>query len=172
MPNMLKKSDIQEIIEDYVKQSLDDDMEERVSSNPRSMSRMEQQHGDTEDLQIVYKESLAPNDLRHADSRAELLLEESGKTTDFDSGDYKFLCHSLMRANVKILEILKHRELGDYEYEESVIPKQQLAPSPAPEPQVETDPLQEVIELYLSEKESIGTHAITGTAVMRTKQKR
>lgn len=152
MSNILKKSDIQAIIEGYVKQSLDDDIEQRVNSHPRSMSKVDQQYDDTKDLQIIYKESLASNDLRHADSHAKLLLEDAGKTTDYSSESYKLLCHSLMRANVKILEILKHRELGDYEYEESVIPQQQLSSSPAP-PQEETDSLQEVLNLYLSEKE-------------------
>jgi len=106
---------IQEMLEEYIRRSLEDEEEMWINTN-RPLNPDEVSEG-IEALEYVLsdlKEALASADHRHAERIADELLDEKGLRLDKDSPTYKKFCREILKAQIEALEIVLKRRHGDY----------------------------------------------------------
>ncbi len=98
------------------------------------------------------KEQLSKSDYHDVSEAVEWLLTDNDLDVNRESESFKRLCREMLKVEVKILDIAKHRDLGDYEYEEIVFPQ-----APVFSPELDnrpTESISEVIKHYVSESEA------------------
>lgn len=153
----LKISDIQTLVASYAKESLASDEEQRATGKPRTPDAIDHQLDAITDIVSNHREALALNKThRLVTQDADLLLKHSGFTTSKNSDEYKLLCREIAKANINILNVIKNRELGNYD-DESPSMMVPTTPSPAPMPnpvEDDSEPLQKVIDDFMSEKQN------------------
>jgi hypothetical protein len=81
---------------------------------------------------------------------ANLLIQQSGFECDQSSDVFKQFCREMLKASLKVTEVLEMRAEGDYSYEE---PAGLVYPTPAPQGPP-SKLLSELIQLFLEDKES------------------
>jgi integrase len=81
----------------------------------------------------------------------EWLLADNGLDVNKESESFKRLCREMLKVEVKLLEIAKRRDLGDYDYEETLHQVPIFSPELDNRP---TETITEVIKHYVSESEA------------------
>ena len=110
----LSEAQIQSLLDQHLRQSLNDDEERRISAN-----RIDRDDLDDELETIIFiksdlKEELAVNDYEGISSHVDDLLKELNVKPDKKSENYKKLCRELLKVNIKILDTVEKRTVGDY----------------------------------------------------------
>ncbi len=148
----LSPAEIQKLIKQRFEQALEEDETNRT--NRKTLGEEEWMHkwSLNETFLSETKEDLAKSDYHDVSGAVEWLLSDNGLDVNKESENFKRLCREMLKVEVKILEIAKRRDLGDYEFEETVFPQ---APTFSPEQDNRpTETIAEVIKHYVSESEA------------------
>jgi len=148
----LSQSEIQKLVKQRFEQALEEDKAMRANRKPLSEEELMDELDINASFLSETKEQLAKSDYHDVSEPAEWLLADNGLNVNRESESFKRLCREMLKVEVKILGIAKHRDLGDYEYEESVF---QQPPVFLPERDNRpTETITEVIKHYVSESEA------------------
>jgi len=163
----LTKEDIHKIVGCYLNEVLEEDEELRVISDPVPHEVIQAQREEYEATKALLKSAVGRSDHGLMEGIADRLLKERGVKLEKNSYDYKMLCRELLNASVKIVEVLDDRESGNYDYETvapvvapmvtydyETVPPVVTPMVVAPKEEEKGEPLQQVIDSYVSEKKN------------------
>ncbi len=146
----LTEAEIQGLVRQYLTKCLEDDERYRVVEGiPLPPEVHEEQMLGLESIQDWAKQALADCAHEEASKLVDRLLKQNGLTLDPHSYSYNKLCREVLKASVKITDILKKREVGDYPDEIPIIPASAAAQPGEQEP---SELLSKVISLYIAEQ--------------------
>lgn len=112
----LDQSKINDIIRGFIKDSLDEETDIRISrQRPLTDDEIDQRAEFLGSLQADRREALAKSDYRPAANLTDDALQTHGLDIEKGSEDYKRLSHELLMAQIKVLEVEQRRVYGDYE---------------------------------------------------------
>ena len=107
----LSETQIQSLLDQHLRQSLNDDEERRVSANRIDPDDLDDELETITFIKSDLREELAVNDYEGISSHVDDLLKELNIKPDKKSENYKKLCRELLKVNIRILDILLKREL-------------------------------------------------------------
>ena len=110
----LSEAQIQTLLDQHLRQSLNDDEERRVSANRIDPDDLDDELETISFIKSDLKEELAVNDYEGISSHVDDLLKELNVKPDKTSENYKKLCRELLKVNIKILDTVEKRTVGDY----------------------------------------------------------
>jgi integrase len=110
----LSEVQIQSLLDQHLRQSLNDDDERRVSANRIDPDDLDDELETISFIKSDLKEELAVNDYEGISSHVDDLLKELNVKPDKKSENYKKLCRELLKVNIKILDTVEKRTVGDY----------------------------------------------------------
>jgi integrase len=110
----LSEAQIQSLLDQHLRQSLNDDEERRVSANRIDPDDLDDELETISFIKSDLKEELAVNDYEGISSHVDDLLKELNVKPDKKSENYKKLCRELLKVNIKILDTVEKRTVGDY----------------------------------------------------------
>ena len=110
----LSETQIQSLLDQHLRQSLNDDEERRLSANRIDRDDLDDELETISFIKSDLKEELALNDYEGISSHVDDLLKELNVTPDKKSEDYKKLCRELLKVNIRILDNVEKRTVGDY----------------------------------------------------------
>ena len=110
----LSEIQIQSLLDQHLRQSLNDDEERRLSANRIDRDDLDDELETISFIKSDLKEELALNDYEGISSHVDDLLKELNVTPDKKSKNYKKLCRELLKVNIRILDTVEKRTVGDY----------------------------------------------------------
>jgi integrase len=110
----LSEAQIQSLLDQHLRQSLNDDEERRLSANRIDRDDLDDELETISFIKSDLKEELAVNDYEGISSHVDDLLKELNVKPDKKSENYKKLCRELLKVNIKILDTVEKRTVGDY----------------------------------------------------------
>ena len=110
----LSEAQVQTLLDQHLRQSLNDDEERRVSANRIDPDDLDDELETISFIKSDLKEELAVNDYEGISSHVDDLLKELNVKPDKKSENYKKLCRELLKVNIKILDTVEKRTVGDY----------------------------------------------------------
>jgi len=110
----LSETQIQSLLDQHLRQSLNDDEERRLSANRIDRDDLDDELETISFIKSDLKEELALNDYEGISSHVDDLLKELNVTPDKKSENYKKLCRELLKVNIRILDTVEKRTVGDY----------------------------------------------------------
>jgi integrase len=150
----LTEAELKRLVDNHFREVVTD-IEESFLNPHRPLT--EEQHEDRYNavcsLTNDFREWLGRSDHRKVAHLAEVLLQESGFEVDKDSLLFKKLCRELLKVTVKSLEIEEKCLVGDYSWQENLLPP---PPPPMLEPEEPSELLGTVIAKYFQEQERGG----------------
>ena len=111
---MLSEIQIQSLLDQHLRQSLNDDEERRLLANRIDRDDLDDELETISFIKSDLKEELALNDYEGISSHVDDLLKELNVTPDKKSENYKKLCRELLKVNIRILDTVEKRTVGDY----------------------------------------------------------
>ena len=110
----LSETQIQSLLDQHLRQSLNDDEQRRLSANRIDRDDLDDELETISFIKSDLKEELALNDYEGISSHVDDLLKELNVTPDKKSENYKKLCRELLKVNIRILDTVEKRTVGDY----------------------------------------------------------
>lgn len=148
----LSQTEIQKLVRQRFEQALEEDEAMRANRKPLSEEELMDELNLNSSFLSETKEQLAKSDYHDVSEPVEWLLADNDLDVNRGSASFKRLCREMLKAEVKLLEIAKHRDLGDYEYEDTLFQQPRLfSPELDKRP---TETINEVIKHYVSESEA------------------
>ena len=148
----LTEQQINEIIRDRLKRSLEEAEEIRLEQPRRSREDAEEAAWITQGIGIDAQIALAENDYSSWGHLVDALADGAGIKLDKDSEDYRRFYREVLKSQVKLAEVVAGRERGDYEEAKEKATK--LLPVESIQPAGPT--VSEVFEKYKAENISTG----------------
>ena len=116
---------INKMIRDYIKGCFDNDEKERQTGKPLNDDTL---FGEQEKLDWFlpeFKQDLAFSEYHYAKDDAKRILIKNGfDTIDENSPLFKSLCREILKAKIQIIEVVKKRNVADYNYERTAFPNE------------------------------------------------
>ena len=109
--NLLNDSQINQLVNNFIKHSLDGDMDYRLTTNNRNV---DYEIDVLEDLLYDAQSDLSSGNIMSYKDLAEDVLDKLGLTFDKNNMSHKYLLQRLVIAKVEILEEAKNRAIGKY----------------------------------------------------------
>ena len=110
----LSETQIQSLLDQHLRQSLNEDEERHLSVGPINPDDLDDELEAISYIKSDFKEALALNDYEGISSHVDDLLKELKVKPDKKSKNYKKLCRELLKVNIRILDITEKRTVGDY----------------------------------------------------------
>ena len=110
----LSETQIQSLLDQHLRQSLNEDEERRLSVGRIDPDDLDDELEARSFIKSDLKEELALNDYEGINSHVDGLLKELKVKPDKKSNNYKNLCRELLKVNIRILDITEKRAVGDY----------------------------------------------------------
>ena len=110
----LSEAQIQSLLDQHLRQSLNEDEERHLSVGPINPDDLDDELEAISYIKSDFKEALALNDYEGISSHVDDLLKELKVKPDKKSKNYKKLCRELLKVNIRILDITEKRTVGDY----------------------------------------------------------
>ena len=110
----LSEIQIQSLLDQHLRQSLNDDEERRLLANRIDRDDLDDELETISFIKADLKEELALNDYEGISSHVDDFLNEHKVKLDKKSENYKKLCRELLKVNIRILDTVEKRTVGDY----------------------------------------------------------
>lgn len=148
----LSQSEIQALMNKYLKEILEESEDERVrTSKPMNLDKLDDHLEALSHLYTDAREDLALNDYRRISRYVDDFINENSLKVEKDEKAYRILCREMLKVHVKALEVEKNHSVGDYS-DDAVIYSSQSSHymSQIEEDQGET--ISSLFEVYRAEK--------------------
>lgn len=145
---------IHHLVEDYLLQALKEDTKTRADIPADSPDFIDNGLNLMEGLLNEHMKALRADELAIIEAEVDGLIDQ--RQLDLSANQYQMLCRKLLNAMVKLLDIMLHRDQGDFNYESIVYPDLNVQPVQNPTDQNESRTLSTLIEAYLQSPEISG----------------
>jgi integrase len=111
----LNQDEIRKLLRGYLNRVLKEDEECRVLEiGPKDRDELEEHLEFLSLSESELREALALNDYKNISRYVDDLLKENGVEVDRDSDSHKKLCREMIKTQIKVLEVVQKRSVGDY----------------------------------------------------------
>jgi len=153
MATELSDGQIQKIVKGYVKQALAESEGDRVMGKPLNPEQFDSNIFAYDWVLDDLKEALAFRDTKTVLKFVDGLLKDQNIELDKNSETYRKLCREMLKAQIKVLEIDRRREFGDYSIDrDDAQIGIQAAHEDLPEESSPSIPLSQLIEEHFNER--------------------
>lgn len=138
---------IQQLIDAYIKESLQEDEDLRIT---KGVGNIEAQYDAYRTIQDHYLEALqhgGEKAVKAVGHRVNDILEKEGIHLDPESMEYRTFCREFLKAFIDMLDVEKERTIGIYRKDEPT-----REPTPEPEPDLPLVTLEQLIAEYKEER--------------------
>lgn len=170
METLTEPQQIQDIVRQYLVDALEDDARRRARRGPAEDDELVD-FGLMEELVGDHRSALTEGDLSIIEAEAEELVQQRGLRLTAPA--YRQLAEELLKGMCLFLDIVLHRDQGDYEYEQRVLGRYGIEPQ-APEAPPAGRRLSDLVREYIQEQTAVREwnartvkeqHSILGTWV-------
>lgn len=124
----LSESDIQGLVQKWLRESLDTMESYRVDAPVHSPDAIRDVQHDLEKAENSYREALGRGDYSRMEHYAERVLHEHGIAFNRKSSAFRKLCRELLKAAITNTQIEQQRSRGEYDEDLPVPSKVMVAP--------------------------------------------
>ena len=110
----LSEAQIQSLLDQHLRKALNDDEQRRLSANRIDRDDLDDELETISFIKSDLKEELSLNDYQGISPHVDDLLKEHEVKLDKKSENYKKLCRELLKVNIRILDTVEKRTVGDY----------------------------------------------------------
>ncbi len=110
----LSEEKLQSLLDQHLRKALSDDEEKRLSSGRIDPYDLDDELEALTYIKTDFREELALNDYQGVIPHVDDFLKEHRVKLDKKSKDYTKLCRELLKVNIKILDVVEKRSVGDY----------------------------------------------------------